>query len=140
MLGRFLISWMYEQERTPVYLCREAGVDPDKLIDLIVGAAAPGEDTLNRLAEATGLPLDQLRQAAADQAAGTREDDPLRCFRVRDVAQILQVSEDTVRAEMDSGSLGSVTFGQRVKRVPREALEQRLSQWREPGRDRDQGE
>ena len=134
MLGKQLLSWMDEHERTPGFLCRNSGLALDELIELITGVVVPDEAVLGRLAETTGLLPEQLQQQAADQAVGKREVDPLRCFTVKEVARLLQVSEDTIRAEMDSGVLGSITIGQRVKRVPVSALEQRLSAWREkPG-------
>lgn len=40
------------------------------------------------------------------------------------------MSTDTVRSEMDSGALGYIIVGQRVRRIPHEALEQRISRWR----------
>ena len=137
MLGKQLLQWLYGQDRTPGFLCRTAGVDPDDLIDLIVGAAAPGEDTLARLAEATELPLDQLQQAAADQAVSECGPDPLRCYKVNEVAARMGVSPDTVRSEMDSGALGYIIVGQRARRIPHQALDERLGRWRDP--DRGQG-
>ena len=137
MLGRNLMKWMYEHERTPVYLCRRAGMDPDDLIDLIVGTAEPGEGILNRLAEATELPLDQLQTSAADRAVGERATDPLRCYTVKETANRMSVSPDTVRSEMDSGALGYIIVGQRARRIPHQALEERLGRWRDL--DRDQG-
>jgi len=133
MVGKLILSWMDEHERTPGYLCRKSGLTLDEIIDLITGAVVPTDTALEALAEATGLPPDQLQANAADLAVSEREPDPLHCLTVKQVAELLQVSPDTVRAEMDSGALGSITFGQRVKRIPREALERRLATCRGAG-------
>ena len=137
MLGMNIWRWMYHDKRGPDYLCERAGLDCDELFALIVGAAAPGEDTLNRLAEATGLPLDQLQTSAADSAVGEVGPDPWRCYKVNEVADRMGVGPDTVRSEMDSGALGHIIVGQRLRRIPHQALEERLGRWRDP--DGDQG-
>lgn len=129
MLGKQLLSWMDEHERTPGYLCRKAGVGLDQLISLIVGEVVPDEEVLCRLVEATGLLPEQLQSAEADSGA-EEAIDPLSCLTVKDVAALLQVSTDTVRSEIDAGALGSILLGQRVRRIPREALEQRIAGWR----------
>ena len=130
MMGKHLLLWMHEQERTPAYLCRISGLTLDELIALITGDAVPSDEAVAALTEATGVPREQLESNGADREVGERGTDPLRCFTVKEVAALLQVSEDTVRAEIESGALGSVTIGLRVKRVPRAALEKRLSTWR----------
>ena len=101
----------------------------DRLIALITGAVTPDEEVLSRLVKATGLVPEELQTCEAGPVA-ERAIDSLRCLTVKEVAELLRVSEDTVRAEMDSGPLGSIIIGQRVRRIPREALEQRLSGWR----------
>ena len=130
MVGRKLLSWMDEQERTPGYLCRISGLTLDDLIALITGDAVPNDEALAALAEATGVPREQLQSHGVDPEAAELATDPLRCLTVKQVSALMQVSEDTVRWEMDEGVLGSITIGQRVKRVPIAALEQRLSAWR----------
>lgn len=132
MLGALLLGWMEEQERTVGFLCRKSGLTIDELIALITGAVAPTDTVLAALAEATGVPLERLQTSAADVEVGERKLDPLHCLTVKQVAALLQVSEDTVRAEIDAGTLGSITVGQRVKRIPREALDARLAGWRAP--------
>ena len=130
MLGKRLLSWMDEHERTIGYLCRKAGVPLDHLIGLITGEVAPDEEVLGRLVKATGLLPEQLESEGAAPGVGDAAD-PLRCLTVKEVAARMRVSEDTVRWEMDAGVLGSITIGQRVKRVPISALEQRLAAWRQ---------
>ena len=51
---------------------------------------------------------------------------PLRCYRVKEVAELLQVSPDTVRKEMTTGVLGHIVVGDRAHRIPHSALEARL--------------
>ena len=130
MLGKKLLSWMDEHERTPGYLCRKSGLALDELIALITGDALPTDANLTTLAEATGLPREQMESNVGDLEAGQPATDPLHCLTVKEVAALMHVSEDTVRWEMDEGVLGHITVGQRAKRVPRAALEQRLSEWR----------
>ena len=111
MVGKQLLSWMDEHERTPAYVCRKAGLELDELIALITGEVAPEEEVLSRLVEATGLLPEQLQSAEAEPVS-ERIIDPLRCLTVKEVAALMQASEDTVRAEIDSGILGSITVGQ----------------------------
>ena len=72
-----------------------------------------------------------LQRAAQSATHDGKPVDSLRCYTVKQVAQRLNVSPDTVRSEIETGSLGSITVGQRAKRIPQEALEERLSRWRE---------
>ena len=112
MVGKHLLSWMDEHERTPGYLCRRSGLSLEELIELITGNV-PAELLLDCLAESTGIPRELLQPSSPEPAVGAPGPDPLRCLTVKEAAALLQVSEDTVRSEIDSGALGSVTIGQR---------------------------
>ena len=139
MLGMNIWRWMYHEDRGPDYLCQRVGLDCDELFALMVGAAAPRDELLAKLAEVTKLPMEQLAASAADQAVGASELDPRRCYKVEEVARFLGVSLDTVRSEMDSGALGYIIVGQRVRRIPHQALEERLGRWRDPDRGHGHG-
>lgn len=54
--------------------------------------------------------------------------DPLQCLKVKDMAALLQVSEDTSRRAIEIGSLPSFRVGERNIRISRMALEQHLIQ------------
>lgn len=130
MVGKTILAWMDEHERHPGYLARKAGLSAGALIALIVGedAAIPAE--LKALEEAMALAPGQLVEAASENAGGVgAKKDPLTCLTVKEVAARMQVSEDTVRKEMELGMLHCITVGQRVKRIPWAALQQRLDRW-----------
>ena len=103
MLGKQILSWMYEHERTLGYLCRKAGLTIDGLIALITGAVAQTNTVLAALGGATDLSEDQLQTSAADLAASERKANPVSCL--------------TVKTEIDASTLGSITLGEPVKRL-----------------------
>lgn len=78
----------------------------DELIELVTGNAAPTDEALAALAEATGIPREQLESNLADPEAGQPATDPLRCLTVKQVAALLQVSEETVEKRWNSGWQG----------------------------------
>ena len=133
MIGKTILTWMDAEDRTLSFLARTAGVNVEMLVALITGGGVATPEELSALELAMDLPRGTLEPGSipADPTAGP--DDPLHCLTVKEVAALLQVSEDTVRAEIERGALGSITIGQRVKRVPKAALEKRLSTWREAG-------
>ena len=111
-------------------MARQADVDPEILIKLIAGETTADMTALIALERAMCLPEGDLQrepQSANDECSHL---DPLRCYTVKQVAERMGVSPDTVRSEMETGALGSITVGQRAKRIPHEAFEHRLSQWR----------
>ena len=126
MLGKSILAWMHEQDRSINYLSRSAGIAPERLIDLLVAAVAPVHDELAALAHVTGLPVEDLSR----EAEASRQDtpiDPLRCYSVVEAAGLLGVSPDTIRKEMSQGTLAYVVLGERAMRIPRRALEERLA-------------
>ena len=133
MIGKTILTWMDAQDRTLSFLARTAGVNVEVLVRLITGGGVATREELSALEHAMDLPQGSLEAGTILADPTAVSDDPLRCLTVKEVAALLQVSEDTVRAEIESGALGSVTIGLRVKRVPRAALEKRLSTWRETG-------
>ena len=100
MLGKQILSWMYEHERTLGYLCRKAGLTID---GLITGAVAQTNTVLAALCGATGFSEDQLQTSAADLATSEREANPVSCL--------------TVKTGIDASTLGSITLGEPVKRL-----------------------
>ena len=130
MVGKSILEWMVEQDRTVAYLARQADLETEMLIGVIAGGAVPTDDAVAALAEATGIPREQLQSNGVNPEDVEFLTDPLRCLTVKEVAARMKVSEDTVRWEMDAGVLGHITIGQRVKRIPVSALEKRLSGWR----------
>ena len=128
MLGEKLLHWMHEDEHTVGYVSRRTGIDAGRLIDLIVGAVPTDDEVCALAGWLTGMPVDQLGSEGV--AADASSDDPLRCYTVADVARILQVSQDTVRKEIKAGLISHVMLGERALRIPRAALEQRLSMTR----------
>ena len=129
-LGALILQWMADQDRSPGYLATRSGIGVDRIVDLISGAAAPTSFDISALAAATGIAEEQLQEAATSTGSTERPSalDPLQCLTVKDVANLLQVSKDTVRSAIDDGSLPSFIVGQRNVRVPRLALEQHLIQ------------
>ena len=106
-------------------------IDADDLIAIITGAIAPSPEQLDAVALATGLPDSPLQEAATAWAPPAPPDH-LRAFTILQVAQRLQISDDTVRREMNRGRLGFVVIGERLQRIPWSALEEILD-WRTGG-------
>ena len=130
-LGAIILQWMADQDRSPGYLATKSGIGVDRLIDLISGAAAITLLEAPILAKATGFTEEQILDAGTSvDLAETQSSapDPLQCLKVKDVAALLQVSEDTVREAIGTGSIPSFVVGQRNVRIPRMALEQHLVQ------------
>ena len=124
MLGKRLLRWMCDDDRTVGYVGHKCAVDVPRLIDLITGAA-PTEEETAALSGLTDIPAEEL--AGKGQPAADTLHDPLRCYSVAEAAGILQVSADTVRHELKSGALHHVVLGHRVQRIPRYAIEDRLA-------------
>lgn len=118
-----LLVWMHDHDRTIGYVASRSGIDGVRVLDLLAGDGA-SDDELSALSTLTGMPLQDLQP----QGAGGDHFDPLRCYTVGEVAELMGVSADTVRAELRAGSLEHVVIGARVHRIPRWALEQRLGQ------------
>ena len=78
------------------------------------------------LSALTGIPAEDLQRSGPDRGSAA-DLDPLRCYTVAEVAALMGVSADTVRAEMKSGTLEHVVIGARAHRIPRAALERRLT-------------
>ena len=118
-VGAIILRWLHQEDRALAYLVVATAISVDELIAIITGAIAPTVEQLNALAEATGLDVQDLQQAAMYNPP-----DHLRAFTIVQVAERLQVSDDTVR-----GRLGYVTLGERTIRIPWSALEDLLN-WR----------
>ena len=125
-LSKILLTWMVTEDRTPSYLADKAKSDVIRMVDLIAGDAIPGADEIAALARATGLPVEDLsRETQGSPDAGSP--DPLRCYTVAEAAALLGIGADTVRKEIKGGSIAHVVLGERATRIPRWALEKRLS-------------
>ena len=127
-VGAVILRWLHDQDRTLAFLASTAAIDADDTIDIITGAITPSTDQLHGIALATGLDQDQLQHAAAAWSPPHQ----LRAFTVAQAAQLLQVSDDTVRREIARGRLGHVVIGERLQRIPWSALEEVLD-WRAGG-------
>ena len=131
MLGRSILTWMTEEDRTIGYVSRASDIDPGRLVDVLSGKARPTDVELNGLSRATGLPVEDLQTEAQAADVGVSTD-PLRCYTVAEAALIMHVSQDTVRKEAREGTLAHVILGERALRIPRLALERRLGQAEDP--------
>lgn len=130
MRGDTILRWMSEQDRTLGYVSTRSGIDPHRLIDLITGAVHPTDDEVAALARATMLSVEDLQRAIDTRdEAETHEEEV--CYTVAQVARLLHVSTDVVRAEIKAGTLGCVIIGAKLQRIPAEALAERLSRWRD---------
>ena len=127
-VGAIILRWLHDQDRTLAFLATTASIDADNIINILTGAIAPTSDQLDGLAQATGVQDGELYTAVA-MADPPAPPDPLRAFTVSQVATRLQVSEFTVRREMDRGRLGYIVIGNRQRRIPSDALAERLD-WR----------
>ena len=124
-VGAIILRWLHDQDRTLAFLVSAASIDVDDIIAIITGAIAPTDEQLSGVALATGLDQGHLQEAAAAWSPPHQ----LRAFTVAQAAQLLQVSDDTVRREMSRGRLGHVVIGERLQRIPWSALEELLD-WR----------
>ena len=127
-IGNTILHWIQDEERTLGYVARKANLAIDDLIAIVAGDVAPSSAQVSALALATGLTEEQLQEACTSADPDDRQADPLECFTPKEVAKLLRVSTDTVYRELNEGVLQHVVFGERVKRIPRQALEQRLTQ------------
>ena len=127
-VGAIILRWLHDQDRTLAFLVTTASIDADSIITIITGATAPSAEQLDAMALATGLDQEQLQQAAAAWSPPHQ----LRAFTVAQAAQLLQISDDTVRREMSRGRLGFVVISERLQRIPWSALEEILD-WRTGG-------
>ena len=125
MSMKSVLTWMHQEERTVGYLASRSGIDAGRLIEVFTGAV-PADDELERLSALTGIPAGKLQGHHADSLAGDALDS-LRCYTVAEAAALMGVSADTVRAEMKAGRLEHVVIGARAHRIPRAALERRLT-------------
>ena len=127
-VGAIILRWLHDQDRALAFLASTAAIDADDIISIITNAIAPSTEQLDALAATTGLDQEQLQQAAAAWSPPNQ----LRAFTVAQAAQLLQVSDDTVRREIARGHLGHVVIGERLQRIPWSALEEVLD-WRAGG-------
>ena len=132
MCIKIILMWMVENDRSFGYLCGKAGLSPECLVNLITGYAMPIPQELAALEQAMDLPAGQLLRSNALNVTTAYAPDPLRCFTVREVAERMKVHEGTVRKEMEQGILGWILVGERARRIPEQALEERLSRWTTP--------
>ena len=124
-LAKLILDWMVAEDRTVGHLADKADLDAAALVDLIVGDAAPDADAVAALARATGLSAEDLtRDTKASPDAGSR--DPARGYSVPQVAALWGVSPDTIRKEVQRGTLMHMVLADRVIRIPRSAIEARL--------------
>ena len=136
MVGKCILTWMVEQDRTVTYLARRADLDVDVLVSFITGDLPSETQSLEALEVAMGLPRGELQAGVPEDTPDRTPVDSLQCFTVKEVAERMHVSEDVVRQEMAHGVLPFITVGVRSQRIPREALEERLARWRtDPGGD-----
>ena len=102
-MGEVILDWMNANDRTLSYLARASELDADLLIALITGRSMAADHDRETLAAAMGMSVGELMQSSDSPAVADTH--PLRCYTVREVAALLQVSEDTVRKEMATGAL-----------------------------------
>ena len=133
MVGKTILAWMVEQDRTLAYLSQQSGLDVDTLVGLIVGEAAVDVQDLTALEQTMNLSPGALETVATSIAPDPEPTDSLRCFTVKEVASRLRVSEDVVRQEMATGKLWYIIVGVRGQRIPWGALQDRISQWERGG-------
>ena len=126
MLGRKVMEWMFAEDRGPRFLSDATGMDPGRLIGLITGNAVPTDEELVSLSAVTGIPEHDLR-VAPGEPTGLTTHDPMHCYSVAEAAALLGISEDTVRKEVRNGVLYHVVLGARALRIPRFAIEARLT-------------
>ena len=123
-IGETILTWMGEHDRTLGYLARLSNLDVPRVIALIAAQSPATDEEVAVLAEAMALEVGDLLSA---ERPAVVEVHPLQCYTVREVAHLLGVSQDTVRAEMKTGVLRYVVVGERAHRIPHAALEWRLA-------------
>ena len=133
MVGKTILAWMVEQDRTLSYLSQQSGLDIDTLVGLIVGKVDVDVQGLTALEQTMNLSPGALEPVATSIAPDPEPTDSLRCFTVKEVASRLRVSEDVVRQEMATGKLWYIIVGVRGQRIPWGALQDRISQWERGG-------
>ena len=133
MVGKTILAWLVEQDRTLAYLSQQSGLDVDTLVGLIVGEADGDARGLLALEQTMNLSPGALEPVATSIAPDPEPADSLRCFTVKEVASRLRVSEDVVRQEMATGKLWYIIVGVRGQRIPWSALQDRIAQWERGG-------
>ena len=121
MLHEIFFAWMANEQRTPGFLAEQSGVDLDRLIALERGEDAPTIDELVALSGVTGVPVEELREAA-DATSSATEAGQQEWYSVREAAEHLGVSTDTVYAMINAGTLDHTVVGRRLKKIHREDL------------------
>ena len=91
MVGKMVLKWLVDQDRTVGYLARQAGVDADALVHVITGETPADAQDLRALEDAMGLPEGELQQATDVGPSPEERPDPLICFTVKDVALMVTV-------------------------------------------------
>ena len=129
MVRLTILRWLFREERTISHLAKSCGVSDEALVEFLAGTGAADAAMLTALEQAMDLAEGSLQQAADEEGAKTGDGDPLRCFTVDEVAARMKVHPDTVRKEINQGKLRHIVVGDRGKRVPWNALEERLAQW-----------
>lgn len=86
MIGKTMLNWMVEHDRTVGFLARQSGMDPDAVVELIAGETTADIAALIALERAMGLPEGAL-QREAQSATGEHDHlDSLRCYTVKQIA------------------------------------------------------
>ena len=136
MLWKICLVWMAGERRDPVYLSERCGMSPERCIAVMCGETRPDEAELAALSEVMSIPVEELRRAADATPAATAAG-PQEWFSVREAAEHLGVSEDTIYAMTKAGTLRYAVVGQRLKRIHRQDMERlRTEQPRDERSDR----
>ena len=112
-----IFTWLAEHRRDPVYLADLCRMDPDRLAMLVCGHAVPTDHELAMLADATGVPVDDIQQDA-ETKTGVAAVNPATCYSASQVAELLSTSADTIYTMMADGRLYWVLVGEKLKRIP----------------------
>ena len=124
MFGRAILEWTVREDRTVAYLARQCGMEADRVVDLVIGYAAPTRDDLLALAEVTAIPVANLQRAAdAAPATPTQVTEPSAYVSAKEAAVILGVGRDTVYSMMKNGALPYALVGAKLKKIRRRVLD-----------------
>ena len=116
-----IFAWLGEHRREPGYLADLCSMTLERLTMIVCGRGVPTDDEVMALADATGIPPEELKRGA-ETAPGMAAVNAAQCYSAADLVSLLRVSAETAYNLMTNGQLYWTFVGEKLKRVPHFAL------------------